>query len=115
MGFSPGEPAGRALGERVLRHLLLGTELIGTDVDAVRFAPVLDRDAADSRGHSHPTEGAYLGFDSGWTVFPGWPTNPPEYEEQLPELDKDDQLRILTGLWGRTVTGVTLGPTVAHL
>src|SRR5437879_6964878 len=105
MGFSPGEPAGRALAERVLRHLLLGAELIGTDVDAVRFAPVLDRGAADSRGHSHPTEGAYLGFDSGWRVFPGWPANPPEYEEQLPELDKEVQLGILNGLRGRMVRG----------
>lgn len=96
--------------ETVLRHLFVGTQ-----IGDIRFGPILGIEFTDTSQKLSVQGGRYINLGSNWKVYESRPASFPDREEDLPELNEEEQIRLICALREHQVTKIELGESQPHL
>jgi hypothetical protein len=104
------EAEDKKIAEAVLSHLCVGAQVGG-----IRFGPVLQI-LIDSVSEKPAVHGrVYINLSSTWKVYDSVPSVFPDKEEDLPELDAEEQIRLICSLREVPIAKVELGESQPHL
>ena len=103
----------KRLGEAALRHLCLGTQIVGVRWYAFNF--FIEIESVIVRPPVVNMRALLLTVESRWTVFPTAPDRFPDAESDLPEPPLDERAAMLARLAGQEIVAVALGDRHPHL
>jgi hypothetical protein len=102
------------LGEAALRHLCLGTQIVG--VRWFGHTLVIDMEYGIGTLNQGVAEhNLQLTVESRWIIFSTKPDQFPEAEENLPDLSLEERVALLARLADQKIVEVTLGDRHPHL
>jgi hypothetical protein len=99
----------KALAEQVIKHLLLDAEIVGVKFDWPTI--LIDRREATKMLKGQ----VYLMCESKFKVFEEPPTVYSNVEEEMANISKDDEIKIIASLRHDKIVDVFLGETEPHL
>jgi hypothetical protein len=105
------EAEDKRLAETVIRRLCQGAQ-----IDGIRFGPILQILISDhASGKPHVQGQVYLNLASTWAVFDTRPVSYPDYEQDLPEQNIEEELSVLCSLREAIISDIELGTEQPHL
>ena len=104
------EAEDKKIAEAVLSHLCVGAQVSG-----IRFGPVLQILIDSVSGKPVVRGQVYINLSSTWKVYDSAPSVFPDNEEDLPELDVEEQIRLICSLREVLIAKVELGESQPHL